>query len=446
MRTDLRHSCNQLLDHYLVTLLFLALVVLTFSGVGNALIVGLLGILLCMAGIIQGAVVLDPWGMVLLLTFDLCSMASSIPVYHTPAAGFAATQTIFTVIYLLIAYLNDAERQTLRRLGAGWAGCVAGIGALQFTSGVYLHRASRLGGLLGNPNALGIFLVLGWFALENDPAPPKALRRLEPVLLAALALTLSMGSFLSMAVGILILLLARWKRSGWNVAFCYACQVLSRAVVGVGIGLLLYIAGRKTDVPLLSTALVLYLLAAAILWPTFLAFLEHYPRIAAAATGFGVVVTAVVVLIRPSAIATFLERLEMMRNALSYIFRSPLLGVGPYQWRLLNYNDTDTYFNTWHIHNLFLHVGVELGLVAMAALIVLAVRHFRKKDGPKSGSAAFLLHCMMDTGFFYESIPGLAMLTIANPSSGGRRMNTWAVRAVFAGLGAYFVCVLVQAM
>lgn len=442
----MRDGCGQLLEHYLVTLLLLSLVVLTLSGVGNALIAGLLGILLCMAGVVQGGMTIDPWALALLLVFDLCSMASSVQIYRTPAAGFAATQTIFTVLYLLMAYLDDTERHALRRLCVGWAGCVAGIGVIQFTSRACLRRAARLGGLLGNPNALGIFLVLGWFALENDPDAPTALRRLEPVLLTALALTLSMGSFLSMAAGILILLLSRWRRDGLRKTLLYARQVLSRAVVGVGIGLLLYIAGRKTDVPLLCAALVLYLLAAAAVWPTFLAFLKQYPKIAAVITGAGVAVTAIVILIRPSAAATFLERLEMMRNGLSYILRSPLLGVGPYQWRLLNYYDSDTYFNTWHIHNLFIHVGVELGLIAMAALMAVAVRHFRKKDGPRSGSTAFLVHCMMDTGFFYEAIPGLAVLTLASPRGGGRRLGALPARAVFGGLGVYFLCVLIRAL
>lgn len=445
MIAQIKNGCGRLLEHYLVTLLLLSLVVLTLSGVGNARIAGLLGIFLCTAGILQGEVYADLWVLIPLLIFDLCSMVSSFRIYRTPAAGFAATQTVFTVICLLMAHLDDGERSELRRMCAAWVVCTAGLGIIQFSYLVRVGRAARLGGLMDNPNAFGIFLVLGWFVIETDPDVSEDLRRLEPLLLATLALTLSMGSFAAMAAGILILLLGRWKRDGWPKTFPYACRVLARATVGVGVGLLLYIAGRKTDVPLLSVALVLYLLAEAEVWPTFLAFLEDRPRTAAVIAGFGVAVAAAAAAIRPSAAATFAERLEMMRNGLSYILREPLFGVGPYQWRLLNYYDTDTYFNTWYIHNLLIHVGVELGLIAMAALIVLAVRHFRKKTGPKAGSAAFALHCMMDAGFFYEAIPVLAVLTAACPGSGGRRLSAWTSRAIFAGLGAFFVCVLFQA-
>ena len=82
--------------------------------------------------------------------------------------------------------------------------------------------------------------------------------------------------------------------------------------------------------------------------------------------------------IRPSALATFAERIEMMENGLGYILFHPVLGLGPSQWRSWNMFDGDKYFGTWHIHNFLIHIGVELGLIAMAALAVIVLRHFRK--------------------------------------------------------------------
>ena len=84
-------------------------------------------------------------------------------------------------------------------------------------------QGGRLGGLLHNPNALGIFLAVGWFAITacleeggEEDALSRVLRHLEPLVLAALALTLSMGSFVAMAAGILVLLLEKKRRASWR--------------------------------------------------------------------------------------------------------------------------------------------------------------------------------------------------------------------------------------
>ena len=123
----------------------------------------------------------------------------------------------------------------------------------------------------------------------------------------------------------------------------------------------------------------------------------------------------------------------MMKNGLGYIWVDPLLGVGANQWRVMNLYDSDIYYNTWHIHNMFINIGVELGLVAMAMLIVVAFRHFMKKgdDELKSGSAAFLFHNLMDVGFFYEAIPVLVLLTVSRPQKEGKRVKAVTVKALF---------------
>ena len=100
--------------------------------------------------------------------------------------------------------------------------------------------------------------------------------------------------------------------------------------------------------------------ALAMCWSTFDRFLRACPRVAASISATGFLVAAAAVTVRPSSLATFAERLEMMRNGMGYLAENPLLGVGPYQWRLLNLADGDKYFNTWHIHNVLIHVGVEM--------------------------------------------------------------------------------------
>lgn len=427
-----------LTDRYLILLLFLTLVSLTAVGVGNVPVTCTAGLLLCAAGCLQGGVTVDLWVLLPLLAFNALSMASSRHAYGTVAQGFAPTQTVFTVLYLLMAHLEDGDRLSLRRLCLLWVGCAAALGIGGFALKALSARPGRLGGLLGNPNAFGIFLVLGWFALGTEETGKTPLLRLEPLILAALGMTLSMGSFLASAAGLLVSFWVRSRRDGGRKAAAWACRTLAKAAMGGGIGVLLYTAAQKTGVPWLCIPLAVYLLILAWDWPRFCAFLEDRPLAAGLLTGAGIAAAGAAVLLRPSAAATFAERLEMMGSALDYLFVSPLLGVGPYRWRLLDYSDGGTCFNTWYIHNLFLHIGVELGLPAMIALIAAVTRHFLKKGGDKAGSAALLVHCMMDTGFFFEAIPSLAILTAARPRTGGTRLPPWLSRVLFIGLGAVF--------
>lgn len=430
-----------LMDHFLVSLLIMSLIVLTLGGVGNALIAGSAGVALCLAGCMQGAVTVDLRVLIPLLVFDMFSMLSSWHTYGSIARGFAPTHLVLTALYLLMAHLEDRERLLLRRLCILWTGGVAVQGILQFTLRTQTTDVGRLSGLLGNPNALGIFLVVGWFALLAENRESSKLDRLEPVILAALAMTLSMGSFLAMAGGTLIFFLVDRRRVGMRQRLLRICQVIARATVSMGIGLLLYIAGRKTNVRWLCILLIVYLLIVVIDWKNICALIQKYPRMAGLLAVAGIFVAGIAVALRPSAAATFVERLSMMRSGLRYIMENPLLGVGPYQWRRLDYNDGGIYFNTWHIHNLFLHIGVELGLVAMAALIAVTLRHFLKNGEPaeKAGSAAFLFHCMVDTGFFYEAVPALTLLTVSRPQKEGRQLGTALSRTIFGLLGTVFI-------
>ena len=130
----------------------------------------------------------------------------------------------------------------------------------------------------------------------------------------------------------------------------------------------------------------------------------------------------------------------MMASALRYLTVNPLLGVGPFQWRLLDLNDGGKYFNTWHIHNTLLHVGVEMGWIAMAALAAAVVRVYRKKlpAAKKAGFTAFCLHNMIDTSFFYLGVT--AQMLVAAERPGEKRLSGGWLKAVFGVMFAVNLC------
>lgn len=439
-----RLSLDGLLDHYLVLLLFLTLVCLSLPSPGRAQLIGVLGLLLCTAGLSHGEVKVDLWFLVPLIAYQIFCILSCFMNWHIisagAAGGFLATQALYTAAYLLIARLDSGERLWLRRLCVLWAGCVSSVGVVQFLLRALSGRAARLGGVFGAPNALGIFLVISWFALETCAQEESGslawLVRLEPLLLTALALTLSMGSFVSMAAGILFLALWQLRHSSWRQALAFTCNLLARASFGVGLGVLMYVAARRSGQPWLCLLLTLYLLAVIFFWNRFRSFLADFPWAAAGMTVLGVLVAGGAILIRPSAVSTFLERLAMMENGVGYLTVRPLWGLGYLQWRSWNLSDSDIYFNTYHIHNVIIHIGVEFGIPAMVMAGAAGLRRFWKKTDPSStaGFTAFALHSLIDTSFFFPSIPTFTLITAAEPGAGGKHLPALVTRLLFGVL------------
>lgn len=438
-----------LTEHYVAVCLLLALFILSMVGVGDLAVVSMLGLLLCMVGTVQQSARADRWILFPFLVYLLFLMASSYAAYGNIAEGYGVTHLIFPTVYLLMACLSNEEQLLTRQFCAGWTGAAALAGILQFTfRAVFGGSARRMGGVIGNPNAMGIFLVIGWFALwclleeqgEEGRQRRSLLSYLEPVLLAALALTLSMGSFVALAAGICVILAGTKRKASkagslhpWRETFWYACGLLARASLGLGCGMLLYLAAARTDVPWVCLILLVYLAALVFCWKELETFLGVYPRSSAFLAACGIAVAAAAVLVRPSSLDTFAERLEMMENGLHYLVQSPLLGVGPYRWKFLNLVDSDKYFNTWHIHNVLLHVGVESGWVAMGMLGLIAVRVLVKKNGllRKAEFTAFCVHSLMDTGFFYLGITSLVLLTVGMPGQDGKKTGSVGLKVFF---------------
>lgn len=433
-------------DHYVLFLLVLTLMGLTIIGVGDTTTVSMLGMVLCGAGIFQKPGRVDLQILLPVLVYLLIGAASSYAAIGNITHTYTATHAIYPVLYLLMASLEEKELLWLRRFSALWVSYVAANGVVQFLLKALDGTAGRLGGMMSNPNSMGIFLVVGWFGLtawapgpEESGPLPALLRRLEPLLLTALALTLSMGSFLALAVGMAVRAAGWVKASGWRGAAEQSSRMLAKAALCVGAGILMYFTGRNTSAPWLCLGLALWLLALMCLWEKFDRFLLAYRWFpwAMCAGGFAVALAAVAV--RPSAAATFVERLEMMCNGLTYLTVNPLLGVGPYQWRLLNMTDGDTYFNTWHIHNVPIHIGVELGLIAMTAAVLVILRTLSKRGRNVAGFAAFLLHNLMDTSFFYMGTTTAVLFTVGEPECDGRQLGAIVFRAAFVIFGLLFI-------
>ena len=447
MKEKIERCQNILTEHYLVVLLFLSVVGLVLTGSGSRRLIGLIGCVLCAVAFTKGVVKIDLWGLVPMLIYMAFVAFSSLRVDGNVFNGFFNSQILYPVLYVVLAYLTDGEKLWLRRLCVLWAGFVSAVGILQFVFSSLAGNVSRLETFLGNPNALASFLMVGWFAvISNEPDQEEKglvaaiLRRIEPLILAALILTLCMGGFLSMIVGFLVLLCQKKCSCTWRELFSYAFRMTGRIILAVGAGFLLYFAMSLTGTRWLCALILLYLLALALLWPMVDRFLRVYRWVGPVVTSTALLMAVPVLLLRTNSTATFTERLQMMENGLGYFFHDPLLGLGPYQWRFYDMADGGLYFNTWYIHNTLIHIGVEVGLIAMATLVIMIYRRYQKGGNELPGFTAFLFHNMLDVSFFYVGITAMTLFTTTNPNERGRILSRHVTGALFAAMFLILIC------
>lgn len=439
-------------DRVLVWALFVVLVIITLSGVGTVGIVSVLGIVLCGVGLSRSTARVDWWVLAPLVVYVGMNMVSSLSFYGNVVNGYGGVQLIYVSMYALSCCLDERAARRLRELCVLWAAITAALGIVGFAASSFFVSVTRLAFVVGSPNALSIFLVLGWFALftcrrdgDSDSKLSRVLPNLEPVMLVAMTLTLSMGGFVALLVGVVVFLAGQLRKQHWTEVFQKTFVLLSKLVVCIVVGLLMYMSAERAEAPVLCAVFVVYVCAMAAVWPRFNEFLRSRPVVPKVLTAIGVVSVPLAIIMRPSSLATFAERLQMMGNGIGYLGESPLVGVGPGQWRILNLHDADMYYNTNHIHNLFIHAGVEFGLIAALALVVIAVRVFvkRYKYAQHGEQAAFLTHVMMDTGFFYLGVTGMLMLTANGSVSEVREMPKAATKAMFAVIGLAHLAVLI---
>lgn len=436
----------------LTTGLLFSAIILTVSGTGNPVLTGLTGVALCGMGLMQEKIQVDKKIIFFLFGYNSFSLVSTCINGENPFRGYVFDHLLCTVIIFLAGTLDQKGRACLRRRGVLWSAFIASAGIVQFVISAFHENAGRLGGIFQNANVMGIFLVFSWFSLmecRNETEKKKTLCFLdyvEPLLLYAVALTLSMGSFVAMALGVLIMAACHKLRYPEADTVWFTLRVLAKASLGVGGGFLLYIASTRVHEAWLDMLIVCFLAAVVVKWRKLDVFLSTYRRMTGVISGFGIIVAISVILFRISSIATFTERMEMMRAGISYILRAPVFGVGSLQWHLLDMSDGGKYFNTWYIHDMFIHIGVEIGIPAMLLLIAASVGILRKRRPPEltAGVVALMLHYVLDVGFVFAGIAATAEILLGTRGEQEKTFSSAASKFIFAGALILFVCGVYQ--
>ena len=399
----------------LVVVLFASFIILSVMGGGTIAFLSLIGIAICITCLFRREVRIDWWIFIPLAVYLIMNLISSWTTHENIMRGYGCLHLIFLTLYAASCSLKTNEANLLRCLCVLWAGIAAVVSVVAFTYQAFFVSPTRLEFVIGSPNGLGIFLVLSWFALQSCRMTEERgkiftiVERFEPFILVALAMTLSMGSVAALVVGLIVLFVSQGRSTSWKQSAHFMVALVGKVVL---------------------------CLAIVILWKRFGEFLERSFKVALTISILGLLCIPFALFMRPSVLFTFSERLAMMANGLGYLFVDPITGVGAMQWKTLNLQDADPFFNTNHIHNVFIHVGVEFGLIAMISLIVIAVRVFikRYREAQHGEDAAFLFHLLTDTGFYYVGIVSTFILTAGGSTTPTKKLSAIGTKLLFGTL------------
>lgn len=393
-------------DHYFVVILLFAFIAMLLCGPGNSLIGSMVCVGLSITGLLYKQIRVDLFVFGCMFFCFVWGILSALYHGQDIFTGYVPQWMIYFLVYMLFVSFSDNERAVFERLLLSIIGLVLTGLILYYFFRSVLDGSSRFDLLIGNANGLGIFLVLVYFVLLAHNKDQDYFVYLEPMVLTGLAMTLSMGSFLSFGVGLLYLFLCDCKKLGFLVSLTGFVSRLTRVILCFWIGILFYLSAGLDILWVSMLVLLVYVLFIA-LYPKIMHFLDEHIPFCFFFVLWGTVIAGCAVYLRPSSIATFLERIEMMKSGIFYLTQNPLFGVGQYQWRGLDFKDGGVYFNTWCIHNLFLHIGAELGLFAVVCLLALFVYYFFDDSISATSKAiglSFFIHSLIDIAFFYESI------------------------------------------
>lgn len=111
----------------------------------------------------------------------------------------------------------------------------------------------------------------------------------------------------------------------------------------------------------------------------------------------------------PRAILTFAERLDQIKDAMTLIVYSPLLGIGPDAWRYCYPSIQTTEYDAVTVHCGYAQLALDGGLIALAcflAFISLGVVHAVKRKDATSLSviALIVLHALFDIDLQFSAI------------------------------------------
>ncbi len=424
-----------------VLILTLVLVLYTFFQ-SDFLIRNTISLALCLYCFIKGRAQIDLWILLPLLAIPALGLLSILLNHLDFYTNYTLPFLALPVIYCVLSYCSQKERDALCKILIVWGALISIVSLSSYIIQAQHYHAARLSTIIGNPNTSGLvfaFLLLCLLTYRKKWEEIRSpLLCVEPVLITALCLTLSISSIASFGAGVIVYFFYQkiTKKSPIaSMVSSYICYFF----IGFTIALLLYTAANYTDAPWFCIILGFYLIAVSLFWHSLVTLINQHLLFARIGSILSIAALLALLILRPNALLSFQDRLGMIADGLTYAGLNPLFGIGPLQWYHYNTMMSDTPFNTFFIHNVFIHTVVELGLFALLCLIVLVVRYGIKQRSALGLSlgTAFLLHSVVDTALFIPLVPLVFMVITAQPQERSIALSDTTIRIISA---LYLLC------
>jgi hypothetical protein len=299
------------------------------------------------------------------------------------------------ILTMFLHTISDKTKQTLLQ-------CIVVFGTIESIICMIAYLDFPMKTVLVNNRFMGTFQYANatalWFALVlliilNNPI--KWMMRVKLLIIASLILTFSAGGIFCYVLA--LILLKNWK--GLKELF----------LMGIPVGMLFfsrsYIGNSYLTVILLMGVLVL-----SYFYPEIKKFSgEKISTFLMTSICVITVLTEIfcgIYIFGERIRGTGMERIRQMLDGLKILREHLLLGIGPKQLEhyLLK---MDVTYKTSLIHNSYIHIAVEMGIIALLILIfVLAMwlKNHKTYKWERTVMVVVLLHFFVDISFFFEGV------------------------------------------
>ena len=373
------------------------------------------GVAACAALIVRPRISINPKILIAGSIICMCLVVSAL-CNNREFAGIVEAMRFVTVsiVFLAISGLDNMEREKAARVMLWLTGLFAFISICSYAGIIGINGMvsnGRLEGFFQYANAAGVFYALAF--LSAYEAKDKRLL-LKPIFLSAFMLTLSFGVFLVFGIVFAICLLDKHKRNGAS----FVTEVAKIIIAAVPtVCLIMANLNNLTWLAIIGLAATLVF---SILWDKICNVVSSRKAVSFICLAIGIAGGAWLVSLRANeAAATFAERIVMSKDGIRAIIHNPVLGLGPGVWRTARAAWQSYSYDATIIHNSYVQMGVDGGVLAMAAILFMMIFNVvRCRKISRAAALTLALHSLVDLTLYFTAVPVFAMLQFGEQSDG----------------------------
>ena len=275
----------------------------------------------------------------------------------------------------------------------------------------------RMQGVMQYANATAVFLSMGLLLINKNP---KKFYKYKPALLMGLQLTMSMGGILAFLFGLVLYSFSQKKK------LIFLLGEAIEFIISASFSALIYISIFIFKVKLLGIFMAIMGCCLGLIWDKIRTYLKGRKRVYIPIISLGILETLGLLFYRGlEAAATFEERMIHSKDGIRVLMKHPLFGLGPGRWALEKENwQGIKYYSAKLIHNSYMQISVDAGIITLLCIILLIYIWIRKKNKQSweySSLGCLLLHSLIDCSLYFTGISLAGIVIGSYPTESKRK-------------------------